>query len=327
MIWQLISDAHCSFRAKTATVNFCRNEYNLTGLCNRASCPLANSQYATVREHDGRVYLYMKTIERAHTPKKLWQRILLKRNYAEALEQIDRRLAHWPEFLVHKAKQRFTKITQYLIRARKLALKSRAKLTTLPARQKKQLARKELKAEVAAQIDTAIEKELMARLQAGTYGDIYNFRQEAYDRVLAKQNAQEEDEEIAEDEAEFLEAGSEDEDEEDEEEEEESELEEELEDVSDFESSDEEEDIEDARGREGASSSDDDDDNDDESSGDEEGASARRGAKGPAGAARGAAGKARRAAAPSPAAAKGKRRRGRVEIEYEEERESARSRH
>jgi hypothetical protein len=33
----------------------------------------------------GRVYLYMKTIERAHTPNKLWQRIRLKKNYAQVI--------------------------------------------------------------------------------------------------------------------------------------------------------------------------------------------------------------------------------------------------
>mmetsp|Transcript_6331 Transcript_6331/g.13195 ORF Transcript_6331/g.13195 Transcript_6331/m.13195 type:complete len:92 (+) Transcript_6331:97-372(+) len=81
MIWQVINHQFCSFKttigkALSDKQHFCRHPYSVTGLCNRTSCPLANSKYATLREEDGRVHLYIKTVERAHSPKNLWEKNL-----------------------------------------------------------------------------------------------------------------------------------------------------------------------------------------------------------------------------------------------------------
>ena len=145
----------------------------------------------------------MKTIERSHTPARLWEKVKLSNNYAKALEQIDEQMLHWPDHQIHRAKQRLTKLTQYLIRARRLTLKARTKIVGIKKKMDRRDAAREEKALAAAQLEKNIEKELLARLQSGTYGDIYNIPQKGFNSALQELDGEREEDIIAEDEEEL----------------------------------------------------------------------------------------------------------------------------
>ncbi|KAI1150802.1 ribosomal L28e protein family-domain-containing protein [Nemania diffusa] len=245
IIWQVIDKQFCSYKVKaTRERTFCRNEMNISGLCSRTSCPLANSRYATIRPHPDPVkainYLYIKTPERAHMPSKLWQKIKLSQNYQEALTQIEDQLKYWPQYMIHRAKQRLTRLQQVSIRMRRLA-KEEARLgerlvPKLAPKVRRREETRERKAEAAAKLERAIERELLGRLREGAYGDQpLNVSEQIWKKVL---NAMEREGEATRDRD--LDTGIEDEDEE--EREDEFEMEEEEEDgaveyVSDFEES------------------------------------------------------------------------------------------
>jgi protein MAK16 len=321
MIWQVINHQFCSYKtiigkAKSDKITFCKHPYSVTGLCNRTSCPLANSLYATLREENGKVVLCMKTVERAHSPKNLWEKVYLSRNYSKAIAQLDEHLQYFPKVLVHRNKQRLTKIHQYLLRMRKLKLKElaghKAKIVQAPTRKISQReSRREQKALIAAKITQKVEQELVDRLAKGTYGDIYNFEQTAFNKAL-EQLEDDEKEEETEDESENESVVEYVEDLNSEEEEEEEELEEDMEDLEyfgdgqwgrpgdrDISDDDEENDDDD----DNEDSADDDDDDSDEE--DDDTSSGKKEKK------------------PSKNSKKPSRRKGsRVEIEYEEENEA-----
>lgn len=231
LIWNVINKQFCSFQIRPHqsqnNQNFCRNEYNVTGLCDRRSCPLANAHYATVKQVDGKLYLYIKTVERAHTPRNLWQRIRLSKEYAKALRQIDEHLMYWTEFNVNKCKQRFTRLKQVQITERRMALReergevSERNYVGVKHKVKKREEKRERKALAAARIEKAIEKELLDRLKSGAYGDKpLNVDDKIWKKVLGKietrdtEEGQEDEEDFESDEDDVqLESEDEDEDE------------------------------------------------------------------------------------------------------------------
>lgn len=90
---------------------------------------------------------------------------------------IDEKLLYWPneKFFVHKCKQRLTRLTQVAIRERRIAKEEERLGEKLVPRLASKVRRREetreRKAESAAKVERAIERELIERLRSGAYGD------------------------------------------------------------------------------------------------------------------------------------------------------------
>lgn len=173
-IWNLIGPKNkfCSFKMPTETEYLCKNENNVTGMCDFFSCPLANSKYATVREIKGRLYLFKKEPERVNTPNKQYEKILLNEFYDKALLEIEELLTFWDPALVHKCKQKLGKLTQYLIR--KHEIETNEQKVKYIARRKKTLKLERGRSQKILDrldIESEIKQELDFRLEEGLFGD------------------------------------------------------------------------------------------------------------------------------------------------------------
>jgi protein MAK16 len=74
-----------------------------------------------------------------------------------------------------------------LIRQRKLkvsGMHTQEEIVSINKRYEKRETKREGKALIAAKLETAIEKELLTRLQKGTYKDIYNLEQTDFEKNL-----------------------------------------------------------------------------------------------------------------------------------------------
>ncbi|ADM12404.1 glutathione-S-transferase-like protein [Encephalitozoon intestinalis ATCC 50506] len=170
-IWRNIGgEGYCSFKMKTEENALCRNKNNVTGLCDRFSCPLANSKYATVREMGEELFLFIKEPERVHVPRDVYEEIKLSSNYEEALRQIEENLEFWDEKIIHKCKQKLSKLTQYLRRLERFKEHGKTKYMVRRKKMNRREKLRALKTLNKINFEKNIGDELMLRLESGIYG-------------------------------------------------------------------------------------------------------------------------------------------------------------
>ena len=185
LVWEILNYENCCFRVKTDTLTFCRNDENVTGICSRKSCSLANSQYATVNLVKGKLILRNKTAERAHMPNRMWEKIELPEDPVEANKIIDAELQYWDSWLIKKVKFRYSRLRDTLERMREMRQKEgEVKQTTIKKKIEKRNASREKRALKVAYVEDTVKQALKKRLADGVYDGIVNFDTEQFQQDL-----------------------------------------------------------------------------------------------------------------------------------------------
>lgn len=173
LIWNIIGGKNfCSYKQNYKIGIFCKNSYNLTGLCNRQSCPLSNSNYATVLEKEGVFYLIKKDPRKLNFPSQIWKKIPLSRNFRKAIQEININLSMWPKFYLHYVKLKLIKLIQIFVRVRIAELKKSVEYYDPKSMHffRKNNFHTSLD---RIKIECITERELLNRLNMGIYGNLY----------------------------------------------------------------------------------------------------------------------------------------------------------
>jgi len=83
-----------------------------------------------------------------------------------------------------------------LRRMRKLKLRGIPELTVIKRKQERRDKIREIKAHAAANLEGEIESELLSRLEMGTYGEIYNYKQNVFLKNINKKQVADDEEEF-----------------------------------------------------------------------------------------------------------------------------------
>lgn len=173
LIWAVIGQK-CTHQVKNPTDKsvFCKHPMNVDGQCCFLYCPLANSQYATVTEEDGLIYLNMKTAERRHMPNKWWEKIQIPKVNGE--DVIEEKLKYFvSDQMLTRIIERYHRLQEVIDRVRILRSESRSRIVPWNKKVERRMRSKEKKAIIAARLNDQIEDELLNRLNMGVYGEMY----------------------------------------------------------------------------------------------------------------------------------------------------------